>query len=194
MLGYATEEEPVPFSDNVEFRIQAHEKFEREHLDLTLRNLRRLLTACESPLEQLLLIELAEIWNAVPVGLPDDRHLCGRISFPEVDCFTIAVRQQHTIRLTERSYRADFFITVEDYNFAKREFVQLVRVVVEVDGHDYHERTKEQARHDRRRDRTFLHEGLPVMRFTGSEIFQDAHEVALEINDYVIDQAWKFVG
>jgi very-short-patch-repair endonuclease len=48
------------------------------------------------------------------------------------------------------------------------------RSVIECDGHDFHERTKEQARHDRRRDRTIQEFGLPVLRFTGSEIHADA--------------------
>lgn len=48
------------------------------------------------------------------------------------------------------------------------------RVVVECDGHDFHERTKEQAKRDRARDRHLQQQGLVVLRFTGSEIFQDA--------------------
>lgn len=46
-------------------------------------------------------------------------------------------------------------------------------VVVECDGHDFHERTKEQAARDKRRDRELLAAGYPVMRFTGSEIYKD---------------------
>lgn len=46
-------------------------------------------------------------------------------------------------------------------------------VIVECDGHDFHERTKEQAARDKRRDRDLLAAGYPVMRFTGSEIYKD---------------------
>ena len=45
--------------------------------------------------------------------------------------------------------------------------------VIECDGHDYHERTKEQARHDKARDRYFASLGLIVLRYTGSEIHRD---------------------
>lgn len=47
-------------------------------------------------------------------------------------------------------------------------------VAVECDGHAFHEKTKEQAAHDKKRDRAILTSGFPVMRFTGSEIFKDS--------------------
>lgn len=52
-------------------------------------------------------------------------------------------------------------------------------LVVECDGHDFHDRTKAQAAHDRRRDREILDEyGIVTVRFTGSEIYADAHRCA----------------
>ena len=60
-----------------------------------------------------------------------------------------------------------------------------VDIVVECDGHDFHERTKEQARHDRQRDRWMQASGYKVFRFTGSEIFKDATACAIEIMDEV---------
>lgn len=46
-------------------------------------------------------------------------------------------------------------------------------VAVECDGHDFHERTKEQAARDRSIDRKLQADGFVVMRFTGSELFRD---------------------
>lgn len=57
-------------------------------------------------------------------------------------------------------------------------------IFVECDGHDYHERTKEQARHDRMKDRTIQTAGIPILRFTGSEIYRDAEACAVEIIDF----------
>jgi very-short-patch-repair endonuclease len=62
-------------------------------------------------------------------------------------------------------YRADFLLTVIAHDGAV-----LGRVVIECDGHAFHERTKEQAAHDRSRDRAMTLAGYTVMRFTGSEI------------------------
>ncbi len=64
-------------------------------------------------------------------------------------------------------YRVDFLLEV----WWKKQ-VQLI--VIECDGHDFHERTKKQVAHDRSRDREMTMEGLKVLRFTGAEIWADA--------------------
>lgn len=55
-------------------------------------------------------------------------------------------------------------------------------LVVELDGHDFHERTKTQAQRDRSRDRAAVAEGFRVVRFTGSEIHRDTAKCVLEMN------------
>lgn len=57
-------------------------------------------------------------------------------------------------------------------------------LVIECDGHDFHERTKRQAKRDRSRDRAFQQAGYTVFRFTGSEIYNDAWECAGQIFDW----------
>lgn len=81
---------------------------------------------------------------------------------------TTVVRVYTQVQLDK--YRADLFVewTTTGFQGAIR------RAVVECDGHEFHERTKEQARHDRRRDRDVQGFGLPVLRFTGSEIYANA--------------------
>ena len=46
-------------------------------------------------------------------------------------------------------------------------------IFIECDGHDFHERTKEQAARDRSKDRDIQRNGVPILRFTGSEIYRD---------------------
>lgn len=76
----------------------------------------------------------------------------------------------HTIFMWQQigvgPYRVDFLLDV----FPN---VGLPKLVVECDGHDFHERTKEQAQRDKARDRYLVGQGLRVVRFTGSEIFAD---------------------
>ena len=55
------------------------------------------------------------------------------------------------------------------------------RLAVEADGHDFHERTAEQAMRDRSRDRWMQGDGWRVLRFTGREIWRDATACADEI-------------
>lgn len=54
-------------------------------------------------------------------------------------------------------------------------------VFVECDGHDFHERTKEQAARDRKKDREIQAAGLNVLRFTGSEIYRDPSSCAIQV-------------
>lgn len=74
-------------------------------------------------------------------------------------------------------YRADFLFTLKDEQGA------LQKLVVEVDGHDYHERTKQQAAHDKARDRYMTGEKYQVMRFTGSEVYANPFKCAVEVTD-----------
>ncbi len=63
-----------------------------------------------------------------------------------------------------RDYRSDFCL-------GGRLAARLI--LIECDGHDYHERTKEQAIHDRRRDADAQLDGYAILRITGSEIHND---------------------
>lgn len=56
---------------------------------------------------------------------------------------------------------------------------------IECDGHDFHERTKEQAARDRARDRAIQTAGHPILRFTGSEIHKDPWGCADQIMSFV---------
>lgn len=55
------------------------------------------------------------------------------------------------------------------------------KYAIELDGHEFHERTKEQARRDKSRDRFLVSEGWRVLRFTGSEIYNGPDSCAQEI-------------
>lgn len=54
-------------------------------------------------------------------------------------------------------------------------------LAIECDGHQFHEKTKEQAAKDKRRDRFMSKLGWTTLRFTGSEIYNDADACAYEI-------------
>jgi very-short-patch-repair endonuclease len=61
-------------------------------------------------------------------------------------------------------------------------------LIVECDGHDFHERTKEQAARDKRRDRELLAaERVPVMRYTGSEIYRGPFECACDALSFALN-------
>lgn len=139
---------------------------------------------CESPIERQLL--LAYLQRYPVTAHPDGKH---SPLFVDVDTERgswVSFTQQQHICLDKQMFRADFFFMrlVED---AEAQRLNVARsVVVEVDGHDFHERTKEQARKDRKRDRLMLRNGLYVLRYTGSEVFRDADAVVTEIRHFVM--------
>jgi hypothetical protein len=67
-------------------------------------------------------------------------------------------------------FRCDFLLRHGEY-----------RVVVECDGHDFHERTAYQAERDRSRDRRLQEMGYLIMRFTGREIHREAVRHAIKV-------------
>lgn len=77
-------------------------------------------------------------------------------------------------------YRVDFLLW-----FARGR--ELRGIAVECDGHDFHEKTKDQAARDKKRDREINVAGFPVIRFTGSEIFRDPVGCAEQIKDALDD-------
>lgn len=95
-------------------------------------------------------------------------------------------------------YRADFVLAVAFIPPEVTEAPQARKFwCVECDGHDFHERTKEQAAHDRMRDRWFQAQGFAVLRFTGSEIVREGARCAAEVSAHVngwLDQQRRLAG
>jgi very-short-patch-repair endonuclease len=135
------------------------------------------LRRCESEIEKLLMIAF---WTRSWTGdliLADSPMLTGhplvkthedlrRLSL-EIGQYTPVVAKQVHVG----SYRVDFCIASPSLEH----FDTLAHLLaVECDGHDFHERTKQQASRDKSRDRELMEHGVSVVRFTGSEIWRDA--------------------
>ncbi len=87
------------------------------------------------------------------------------VTWPEIEGF----HAFHQVRY--EPYVADFLVNAKIAGMP-------VQAVIECDGHDFHERTKEQASHDKARDRRFQALGLMVLRYTGSDIHADPEQCA----------------
>jgi very-short-patch-repair endonuclease len=70
-------------------------------------------------------------------------------------------------------------------DFAYIDLETPLTVFIECDGHDFHERTKQQAARDRLKDRVIQQAGLPILRFTGAEITRDPMQCADSIFHFV---------
>jgi very-short-patch-repair endonuclease len=114
---------------------------------------------CESPIEELFLAA------AFAAGV--DSHSAAHIyASPFSDDFEFFPGDHIWPQTRMGNYRLDFLI-VHVAADGTRTFV-----AVECDGHEFHERTKEQAARDKMRDRFLTGRGIKVLRFAGSEIYR----------------------
>lgn len=68
------------------------------------------------------------------------------------------------------------------------------RVAIELDGHDFHERTKEQVAHRNTRDRKLQADGWTVLHISGSEMFRDplnSVEAVYSICCEKVKESWR---
>ena len=82
------------------------------------------------------------------------------------------------------NYRVDFVVEFLSQG-------EWFRAVIECDGHDFHEKTKEQAEHDKQRDRFLQGQGYRVLRFTGREIWRDPVKCRREVIEILMEDARK---
>lgn len=73
-------------------------------------------------------------------------------------------------------YRPDFMITINGMYGG---------YIVEIDGHEWHEKTKEQARADKEKERMYLKKGFIPIRFTGSEVYHNAKMCVNEVFEII---------
>lgn len=160
-----------------------------------------LLMCAESPIEQMVLLAMAtERWMAVrnetgitrivandALGVRIQRWAPGfqyaralmivghdaKAARERVDGPLLGNAEQPTIAfaLVQPEIVGDDIVRRMDLALVLPNTKQLVDI--ELDGHDFHERTKEQSQRDKSGDRALTLDGWTVLRFTGSEIFAD---------------------
>lgn len=135
----------------------------------------------ESPIENLL---FAAVATRVASGMTMLRYIdIGTDAEPPVDLNDDCLRlvPQIDVYYGVVSWRADFVFDVCADSGIWR------RLIVECDGHEFHERTKKQAARDRSRDRAVQAAGQRIMRFTGSELWRDPMGCAAQITDWALE-------
>lgn len=124
---------------------------------------------CESPIEQLLAVELENI------GLE-------RMSKfnPFID--VIGIEKQKEIITKNNRYRVDFLIPVVYKNQDN------IMFVIECDGHEFHQKTKQQVEADNKRQRDLIEAGYEVIRFSGTEIYHRPSQCASTIKNIILSK------
>lgn len=130
---------------------------------------------CASPIEEAMLMALLTVGLQQAEGAECGRLVVGDLNGPEV----LRIRPQTKVG----RFRVDF--QVELVSRTDFDDVDTAAVLVECDGHDYHERTKAQAKRDKSRDRALQSAGHQVLHYTGSEIWADPYAPATEVYDFL---------
>ena len=131
------------------------------------------LADCESPIEQMLSLELERLAREGKLDI---------VMLVDV----VAIERQKEINCNGNIYRADFAIYVSYWN-AKKCFL------IECDGYEFHQKTKEQVENDNRRTRDLQLAGYEVIRFSGTEIYHRPYQCALEVKRIIQSPAIKFL-
>jgi len=158
---------PTTEDELIEREIQATAAFHERYLRILVANA----TAyCESPIERVLMAAMTAHYYAEP------RHYCTMIyGKPRSEVRPLFPGLHIYPQVSIDGYRLDFLaVDMSDDGTSRY-------TVVEVDGHDFHERTKSQASHDKRRDRHFTRKGWRVIRYTGSDVWRSPSDCAQEI-------------
>lgn len=88
---------------------------------------------------------------------------------------------QHTVTCGERNYRLDFAVFPSDTDMVWEAHVcgaAFPMTAIELDGHDFHERTKDQVAYRDQRDRDLQVAGWRVLHYSGSVLNRDPSEAA----------------
>ena len=124
---------------------------------------------CESPIEQLLSLALEEL------------NIKSIYKFnPYID--VIEIEKQKEIICEDKKYRVDFLIPVIYKNQENKSFV------IECDGHEFHQKTKEQVERDNTRMRNLQKSGYEVIRFSGTEIWHRPYKCANEVLNIILSK------
>lgn len=172
---------------------------EKEELDFRQAALLEIFEYCGSPLEQIFLF--AFLQHLIREGYEYDAITMDQATIPFIECPNYEAEACEGIQLRifpqdgiERARRPiphwpgewPIYLLV-DFSFQlvclDSPTLERKHLVVEIDGHNYHERTQEQARRDRSRDRFLTVSGTPFLRYTGREINANPDNAVKEVSE-----------
>lgn len=141
--------------------------------------------SCESPIE----IIFYYFFHRVAKHNYEEDEL-GYI-YKDGDMYGYEVIPQAKIKVGGNEYRVDFLIELhgsDDSNCPEGVPPDEIysKVIVECDGHDFHEKTKEQVKRRNERDYNLQMGGYDLIHFSGSEIFNEPEECAKKVIEYLI--------
>ena len=126
---------------------------------------------CQSPIEQILFFA----FDIIAFDKESDKEIVPNLFF---------VPQQKIIA-NGYKYIADFYFDSDLLKDDGYKALNNLKLVIECDGHEFHEKTKEQVKRNNERDYNLKLAGYDILHYSGSQIFNDPLKCAVEIHDYI---------
>ena len=92
-------------------------------------------------------------------------------------------------------YYCDFYVdllahfSLHDYPFTETQIndlkASLPLIAIELDGHEWHEKSKDQVEKDKQRERFIVSQGYKVFRFSGREVFRRPLDCVVEVRNFI---------
>ena len=104
----------------------------------------------------------------------------------------VIFNSQQDIYVGSKHYVVDFAFDTDDICIedAKDKF-NVFKIVIECDGHDFHEKSKEQVKKNNQRDLDLKMAGYDVLHFSGSQLYNEPFQCADKAIDYIISKIKK---
>ncbi|MBD1223262.1 endonuclease domain-containing protein [Virgibacillus halodenitrificans] len=163
------------FDKYIEHQVKAFKKLPKrvrdeinERLTIYKASFVTAMEGCESPIEQLMIVHLIDLEQELMKSL-----------FELGKKFEVYLKKQEIVETENgKRFRLDFSVecSIEEENY---------KFAIECDGHDFHEKTKEQVTRDKSRDRDLTKLGYTVIRFSGSEIWKDPSRCVREVGSII---------
>ena len=103
----------------------------------------------------------------------------------------LTVIKQKDIIANGKKYRADFLIVV---NYKRKNGVEPKLFVIECDGYEWHQKSKQQVEKDNIRTRDLQKSGYEVIKFSGTEIYHRCDDCVKEIISIIIEKGGEHLG
>lgn len=99
------------------------------------------------------------------------------------DKYNIYIDPQTKIKCGDNTYYADFTITYDHY--VNHMFHENFKLVIECDGYEFHQKSKKQVEYGNKREYDLKMEGYEILRFSGSEIYNQPIQCVKKVFDYI---------
>lgn len=108
----------------------------------------------------------------------------------------LGLDKQYEINVDGKKYISDFGVTLIDVKCTYDENGKLniidnskdLRILIECDGHEFHQKTKKQVEYDNERQLALQTAGYEVIRFSGSQIYKDPLGCAEKAYEYIVSR------